>query len=65
LPEKDKKFLETANIHSLFDLQPISMSFTKPRQSETSKIDLCSSYFHHMKKILFIVGAFFAIAVEM
>ena len=27
LPEKDKKFMESADIHSLFDLQPLSLIF--------------------------------------
>ena len=35
-------------------------------ESEASKEkeQICSSYYHHLKKVLFAVGAYFAIAVE-
>ena len=38
---------------------------TVPNEGSSNWIEICSSYFQHVKKILFIIGGYFAVAVEM
>jgi hypothetical protein len=68
LPFESKLQIQETDIHSLFDLTPESLSESLLEQSPMShhyNIEICSSHFHHIKKILTMMGAYFAIGVEL
>lgn len=60
LAGEEREYIRNADIHSLFDLRGLSVG-----SGVLGRDEICFSYFHHMQKVLFMLGSYFAISVEL